>query len=361
VVGGGYSLGACHAYPEPVGAAGYNRVSEQVAEPLIAAADVAASAELGDGRHVWLFGDTLRADGSPAVRNTMLLVGAGCRAVVRAPDGGAAIPDRNDGVGYWPMALITERMRGATTLTVTAERVRGEESGFAFTNLGPALATFVIPDEGAPRLRSVRDLGPDDPSRTTVAWGAAAAQEGEWAYLYGTSNPERPLVFGWAVRVARAPVAEVGDRRSWSYWDGTGWSDDESRAREVIGAVGGVSQTFSVFERSGRWYALSKRDGHLGDELAVWPAPSPWGPFGDPVTVGTIPNSPDQRTLLRYLPLAHPEVLQAGPATVVVSISRNTEDVRRLVRNPRDYRPYFVDVEIPPQPSRSPLMGPEPS
>ncbi len=358
-----YSLGVCHTYPEPVGAAGYNNIAASVSDPLIVGGDVAASTDIGDGRHVWMFGDTSRDLGGqlvPAARNTMLLVGNGCRAVVVAPAGGAVIPDRDDGIGYWPMSLVSSHAGGVTTLTVSAQRVRGEEKAFQFTNLGPALATFLIPDGGAPRFVSVVDIGPDSESRATVGWGAAMAVDGEMAYIYGTSNPEEPLVFGFDVRLARVPLRSISDVAAWRYWTGTAWTDDPSFATEVIAPVGGVSQTFSVFHRGSTWYALSKRDGYLGTDLALWPASQPWGPFGDPVTVGLIPNSADDRTILRYMPLAHPELIAASPDSIIVSVSRNSEDLALLKQFPTLYRPYFIDVTIPPKASNQVLNGPEP-
>ena len=92
------------------------------------------------------------------------------------PAGGQeAIPNREDGVGYWPMSLAVSVEGRTSVVRVFAERVRGTESRFGFVNLGPTVATFVVPSGGAPRLRSVVDLGPDDPWRRNVGWGAAVA------------------------------------------------------------------------------------------------------------------------------------------------------------------------------------------
>ena len=351
VAGVPYSVGSCHTYPEPVGAAGYNRVATSESDPLLVGADVAASRELGDGRHLWVFGDTSRiiaGDVGLVARNSMIIAAPGCRAVVAAPGGGPVIPDRADGVGYWPMSMLVEHANGASTVRVLAQRVRGGEVNFAFTNLGPAIATFVIPDGQAPYYRGVVDLGPDNTSKSQPTWGAASASDPDgWWYLYATSNPDQPLVFGWGVRVARVRPATILDRTTWQFWTGSQWSSSENSATEVIAPAGGVSQTFSVFAQAGRWYAVSKRDGDLGSNLAVWPAASPHGPFGKPVTVGLIPNTTDP-SVLRYMPLAHPEVIQAKPNTVVVSVSRNTEDLALLVKYPLLYRPYFVDITLPP-------------
>jgi len=307
---------------------------------------------------LWTFGDTLRSpDGraTTAVRNSMVIAGQGCRRVVLAPDRRAVIPDRPDGVGYWPMSMVVRPVDGGSLVYVFAQRVRGREIAFAFTNLGPAVATYFVPLGKPPELISVTDLGVDSPSRTTVGWGAAtSASDDGYVYVFGTANPEEPLVFGWSVRVARTEPADLVNPRAWEYWTGEEWSTSPDASAPVIAAEGGVSQTFSVIERDGQWYAISKRDGDLGSELAVWSAPMPWGPFTDPVSVGRIPND-DEPSILRYMPLAHPEARQSSPRHMMVSVSRNSLDPLVLANFPRLYRPFFVDIELPPQQSEREL------
>ena len=303
---------------------------------------------------LWAFGDTFRSpDGrsTTAVRNSMVIAGQGCRRVVLAPDRHAVIPDRVDGVGYWPMSLVVRPVDEGSLVYVFAQRVRGREQAFTFTNLGPAVAIYAVPPGKPPELISVTDLGGDSPSRTNVGWGAAIAHgEDGYIYIFGTANPEQPLVFGWSVRVARADPAELADPRTWEYWTGSEWSTVPDASAPVIAAEGGVSQTFSVIKHGGRWYAISKRDGDLGSELAVWSAPEPWGPFSEPVSVGRIPND-DDPSILRYMPLAHPDAWQSGPQRMLVSVSRNSLDPLVLANFPRLYRPFFVDIELPPRPS----------
>ena len=344
------SLGPCRPLGDGAAFAG---------DPMLVGADVGASAPLGDGRIVWAYGDTFRrADGRTltAVRNTLVIETGDCRSVVIPAGGQEAIPDRADGVGYWPMSIAVTRANGAATMYVYAQRVMGSERRFAFDNLGPSVATFVIPDGGAPILMSVRDFGPDDPSRRNVGWGAASADGGDgYWYLFGTANPEEAMVFGWSVRVARARPEGLGDPGQWEYWTSAGWQSDPARATEVIGAVDGVSQTFSVLQRAARWYAISKRDGDLGTDLGVWSADAPWGPYAAPVTVGRIPNE-TVPPVLRYMPLAHPEVTSVPAGTVRVSVCRNSTDPDLLADRPELYRPYFVDIALPPLASQALLQ-----
>ena len=152
-------------------------------------------------------------------------------------------------------------------------------------------------------------------------------------------------MFGFSLRVARVRPEDVLRLSAWEYWNGIEWVADPAAAQELIPAQGGTSQTLSVFEDAGTWYALSKRDEFLGHDIVVWSAPTPWGPFDGGTTVASLPSDP-ARGRLRYMPLAHPDLLPE-PGTVVVSYSRNSTNLGRIAGNPLLYRPRFLRVTLP--------------
>jgi hypothetical protein len=357
-----YSLSACRPLALGEGAAWWNDAAQSLVGADQVGYDVAASARLPGDRWVWVFGDTSRliSGGAvvPTVRNSMSFYDKGCAAIVQAPGGGAIVPDRRDDVGYWPMSiLVGPSTAEGTSFTVMMQRVRSIGVA-AFVNLGAAVAEFTVPLGGAPQLTSVTDVGADDDDVRRPTWGAASYDAGDgWWYLYGTANPAEPLVFGWSVRVARVPAGRAPDLGSWQYWDGTGWSVQPADAAQVLAPVGGVSQTFSVVERGSRMYAVSKVDGYLGDSLGVWSMKGPRGPFGDVVSVARIPTTSDPE-VLRYMALAQPDLPTRSPARLLVSVSRNTNDLAELARRPLLYRPYYVEIDLPPVASTRELLGP---
>ncbi|MGO4256068.1 DUF4185 domain-containing protein [Marmoricola sp. RAF53] len=330
--------------------AGLNRqIARYRAQPGFVGADVGASATLSDGRSLWVFGDTLRpkrSEGPRFVRNSMLMFSPGCATVVMPSDHGAVVPDRKDGVGYWPMDLVAVPRGDHDLVGVSLQRVRATGKGvFDFEILGPSYALFSVKPGKAPELLLVSDRGPDSTDPTKPLWGAALEEADGWLYVYGTANPDPKTVFGRSLRVARVRPEQVGLPDHWQYWDGTTWQAEESRAAELIGAVGGVSQVLSVFHRGKDWYAVSKRDELLGTDLVIWKAPGPTGPFTPSAPLATLPsNSSDG--LLRYMPLAHPDLLPS-PDQLVVSYSRNVSDLTRLLENPHLYRPEFLQVPLP--------------
>ncbi|MCR6032601.1 DUF4185 domain-containing protein [Nocardioides sp. zg-579] len=338
---------------EPTGpvrtVADLNRITELRGSPAFRGGDVGAAAELHDGRRIWLFGDTLRGDPGEErfVRNSMLVVEPGCLRVVVPAGGGAVIPDRDSEVGYWPMSVVATPRPGYDLVTVTAQRVRStdRDDAFGFENLGPAVALYVVPRGGTPQLVSRVDVGPDSPDPTRPMWGAATALHGGWLYLYGTARPDTGTPTGFSLRVARVRPGGVLTPGRWRYWDGAVWVADPAAAAELVPAAGGTSQTLSVFERGGTWYAFSKREEFLGSDLVFWTAPAPTGPFTAQPPVADLPS--DSTTgELRYMPLAHPDLVPR-PRSVVVSYSRNRTDVEEVLDDPLLYRPRFLRVPLP--------------
>ena len=119
---------------------------------------------------------------------------------------------------------------------------------------------------------------------------------------------------------------------------------DRALAAPVIEAKGGVSQTLSVDVADGHFLAVSKRDGDLGDFVFTWTAPSPVGPWTP--HRGIAAPFEDSSGILRYAPLAHPEIALAS-GRLLVSISRNTSDFERLLTDPTSGRPVFAEIPWP--------------
>lgn len=276
------------------------------------------------------------------VRNALLALTADRACLVLGPQGAAFVPNRRDGIGYWPTSLVPiDDGSIAMFLQRVAEAGDGD-----FINLGPSIAELRITDDGLPFVEEVIDIGVDEASRQRIGWGAASwRSEDGYVYVYGTANPERDLVFGWSLHVARARPDQLVDIESWEYWNGDGWSTEEGNATAVIPAVGGVEQTLSVFHDAGTWYAVSKRDGYLGSDVVIRSAPSPTGPFTAGEVVASRPSYPEAG-ILRYAALAHP-ALFPEPGSMVISVSRNSSDPDAVAADPTLYRPEFFRVPLP--------------
>jgi hypothetical protein len=337
----------CPPGPSTTTATSANRINQGIARgglPRWQAADIGASTRLSDGRIVWLFGDTLRtASYDPrVVANSMLLSSRGCVSQVVPPSQGPVVPDAADGTVRWPMAVAAKRSGRVDTLVVLCSDIdRGDSGPFGFTYLGSSAAVFTVEPNGVPELQKVVRLTPRSRDPQQVNWGAAAVLHDGWFYVYGTRLTGRPGDVGRELYVARVPVEDPGDRRRWQFYDGTRWQPDHGRAAAVLPSQGGVSQTLSVDVVDGGFVAISKGGGDLGDFVYEWRSPTAWGPWTGHQEVAA-PAGLDSGEL-QYAPLAHPEVpLRSGK--LLVSVSRNTTDLQRLVSDPDIGRPRFVEV-----------------
>ena len=332
--------------PPVVTVAQLNRIVAGLDLPLWQAGDIGASARLPDDRIVWVFGDTVRRDGiTPrVVANSMLVTSGLCTSQVEASTQGPVIPDRADGVVHWPMSVASlTRPEGNFLVVISARIRRGTAGSFDFTYLGSSATVFEMPAGGAPQLRHQLDITPDTTAPDQVNWGSAMTVSGDWLYVYGTRLPS-PGSFGRAMYAARAPVADARDRSTWQFWDGTTWVSEPERAAAILAAQGGVSQTLSVDAVDGHFVVVSKRDGDLGNTVYAWSSDSPVGPWT--AQRGTKAEFQDPSGQLKYAPLAHPGI-ELADGRLLISISRNTTDFGRLLRDPTLGRPVFAEIDRP--------------
>lgn len=340
----------CRPFTAPKSVAGINKfIRSQRAAEGFAGGDVGASTRLVDGRTFWVFGDTLRPTddgGTTMVRNSVLLMGDGCAGVYRPVGGLAAVPDREDGVGYWPSTVDSgPDGKGGTRVVVGLMRIKAKGTGqWDYDIVGSSAARFDVPANDTPKLVGVTDIGNDNPDMSRPLWAAAATLTKDGTvYLYGTAHPTGEWIFGYSLHVARTTVAGLTRQDTWEYWDGQDWNADPRSVATLIEADNGVSRALSVFEKNGSWYAVSKQADFVGSDLVIWKAPSPTGPF---VNTGSVAKLPSDEKRVTYMALAHPELLPAKDE-LVVSWSVNSTDPDVIERNPTLYRPEFARVPLP--------------
>lgn len=182
------------------------------------------AAPLGDGRVVWLFGDTRRAPGHGAtmVSNSMLISTRGCFAQVLT--GGAVIPDpgvAGERLAAWPTCVISLDRGRWSELFVCTNTIRRHGGFWGFTLLGTSVTRFVVPDGGAARRLETVALRADDDALDHVTWGTASVADDGWIVVYGTRAPTGG--FGREVYVARTRPEDIENMARRQYRGATGW------------------------------------------------------------------------------------------------------------------------------------------
>lgn len=332
----------------PPSAAQLNDMMNRLDLPAWQSGDVGASAVLSDGRVFWVYGDTVRQ--SPfeprMVSNSVLVTSGTCVSQLRTDVPGPIVPETLNDLSQWPMSVVRippteadgEGVRDV--VVVYFARVQRGARTWDFLVRGASAAVFLVGADGVPRLDRIAALTPDDVDPTHIHWGAAAAVQGEHVYLYGTASTGEAHVYGRALYVSRLPVGSPIDASTAEYWDGERWQPDASRAVPVIDAAEGVAQMLSVDLIDGSWLAVSARGGDLADNITLWAAEQPYGPFTAREVTALAPAAPGE---VRYTPMAHPEIPTESGA-LLVSVSRNPSALETLVTQPWLGRPLFGEV-----------------
>ena len=144
---------------------------------------------------------------------------------------------------------------------------------------------------------------PSDTSTSLFGWSIES--DDEWTYLFGHCHRQfgyDPVFGGGAhdsscarrVTIARVPAGRLFDRPT--YWTGSTWSGDPSRAVSVIPIEGRFTKPTQFVRKNGRWLAISKIDDWFGTEIVIESAVHPTGPYVEIERRRVVPKCADACT-----------------------------------------------------------------
>lgn len=377
------------------------------------AGDIGHSIDLGDGRTLWLFGDSIFGpvrEGARVGGESKFTRGAvGWHTTPEGgeppasidfappepwgdlPPAGWAAPQPGlwpEGTWYWLMgdaaivpALDVPDQRPAPDTPVpddpapgarlilfaTAVGPSGNPDGmWNFRRVGGVIITIDNPADPPTAWRATQRINPivqsqpmhGEPKRASDDWGAAiipahrgatvppGAEDGGAGvpsaidfYIFGVrslENGDRGLL------VARSSAATLGLPESWSFFDGSVWSDDPKSAAPVLQ---GIPDEFTIqwLEREGRRdLVLIHSEPMLGRRIMARAAPAPTGPWSEPKPIFEVPDPARDGRLLTYAAKGH--IHLSRPGEVLVSYVINSTDFGQIFRDASLYRPRFIRV-----------------
>jgi hypothetical protein len=227
---------------------------------------------------------------------------------------------------YWvgDMTVESDRLR-----VFVMEFIRTGPGIFDFEWIGNAIASFLLPD------LALENVVPTH-SENNVMYGAALLEQGGYTYIYGTEDVSGTEKY---LHIARATSGNL--LGSWEFYTGTSWSPDPTASARLLKGVG---NGFGVV-KAGNQFRLFTMDTLIAfsDELVMYSASSPAGPFGRRTHIYSTPES--QQGLITYDAHVHPEFTDAN-GRLLLSYDVNSLDGGDLLADVDNYRPRFIRVKL---------------
>jgi hypothetical protein len=251
--------------------------------PIWSGADGATAVGLGDGRRLWLFGDTFSGPvnatdilpGADFLRNGIGVEKGNC--ITYKIGGGSVfakadwIPRTGSDQWIWPMDGVVDRENNV--VYVSAMNVKwqdGVSQGFRWRVLDHKIVTL---DLQSFAWRATEPM----PRGNGFDWGSSMVHQGDWVYVYAVRDGPKQYV-------ARTRIEHLRDG-AWEYWNGAMFTQIASEAVPMsFFTFTGTPETGPhpgvTVERYGSGYlASAKRCDLLCSDLSAWYAPTPQGPW----------------------------------------------------------------------------------
>jgi hypothetical protein len=235
--------------------------------------DVAAPVALGDGRTLWLFGDTFVDGLGPGgtagamVRNSLVVQHGRCFTLVTGGSPGrraAALPAAAPGEWLWPTGGVTDAAGGTVKVTALRMVPAPGAPGWDWRVAGVAVVTLRA-DDLTPLATRPAPVIQDG----AVMWNGGTLSAGPHVYVYGWRRDHTV--------VARTTMAGM-DTQPWELLGTGGWTTDREQA--VAPAIGRApAGPLWVVAHAGGFLASGKSAEMDSTDVSTWWGPAPTGPF----------------------------------------------------------------------------------
>ena len=317
--------------------------------------DAAYSVDLGDGRTLWLFGDSFVARpgsdgrrGCAMVRNSIAvqtgadpataLMSFSWRGTVDQP--ASWIPEDGD-VWHWPLHGL--RVGDAVTVFCTRVQRTAAEGPFGFRAVGWTAFRITGVDGPVDSWRCARLPSPATPFDVVV--GTSVLTDGSHVLAYALREPGDHAVL--LVRWERDDFAR-GELGSPEWHDGGQWRAMDHLTSAPAPVLAEGAPEFTVCRRNGA-FVMVQTIGFGATDLGVRTAPRPEGPWSEPTIVFRPPES-DLEGVFVYAGKAHAHV---GGGDLLATYAANAWDFGRLVDDTTLYFPRCVRIRLDRLPSRA--------
>jgi hypothetical protein len=317
--------------------------------------DYARAQVLPDGRVLWVFQDVfLGGDGSSLRRSTFMhnaglvqdgtcfraLTGGSTNAPFSWIGGAEERPLRH---WYWPLGSTITADGHIAQFVVEMENHHGTGAAPGATPERVWIATISLPELEVVDLR----LAPDSNDRPL--YGFSITSDSSHTYLYGNCyrqfTNEAGLVAhdpecGRDTFVARVPLGRPDVEPE--YWQGNDWGHERRDAQPIM-TRGQLANPMQVRHTTRGFVGVTKVDDWFGTKVTIDVAATAAGPWRSVASIGipTMCGAECNTYFATLLPWT------SADGALLIIISNNAWDMRRVERHSTWYRPSVYEVQLP--------------
>ena len=342
-------------------------------------ADGINTADLLDGRILWMFGDTLVGDiqkGRHALNSELL---NNTLAVHEKPNTGKWMPpdpksirffwgqtgqknqawirpDSDGGSDWcWPAGnglMVKDDFGKHRLLFIMSKLARSLDSDemWAFYRSGNALVIVNNFDEDVPGWRIQKVFIPSSLSRgEKIGWGVALLSVpvsgqalGGYLYIYGIDESDlrnKKLI------LARSPAGQVEDTVAWQAYHGNGvWGSFASECYPIAEHLASELSVEPVVIGKTPWFVMVHSEDGFGSHILIRMAQNPEGPWSNPFPVYQVEDIRKDKAFFTYAAKSHACISRAGE--LLISYVINAIDFDLVIQNADLYRPRFIRISL---------------
>ncbi|HVJ84949.1 MAG TPA: DUF4185 domain-containing protein [Caulifigura sp.] len=317
--------------------------------------DGAQSVDLGDGRTLWLYGDTWvgtidngRRSRARIVRNSVGIQCAAespCEFVVRKNDQGRAADfiSPADGRGWlWFESGVMVKGRLYLFLMQADRPIDFKRPDHQPLAMWLAVVENPLDDPIDWCISQTRLPFAYYGEKHDVTFGCSTIVQGDHLYVYGTHDSSRLMTQYRYLTVARVPLDDIENFSAWRFQRKGRWGRDFLHAGHIADFMASELSVTHLPELD--QYLMVYTDCDVSNRIVARTASSPAGPWSDMKTIHHCRDAAGNRNHFCYAGKAHPTLSSDGQ--LVVSYLTSSVDTWEVATDSRLYWPTFVTVKL---------------
>jgi len=173
-------------------------------------------------------------------------------------------------------------------------------------------------------------------------FGSAVMRDGDFVYIYGSSEDWSKGMSGRSMIIARVRFDEMTDFEKWRFLSDGNWQAYIAGVTEHFNGTG--TECSVCYQPAIKKYVVVYTENGMSRDILMRLSPTPVGPWSNAYKVYQCPEYNWHESYFCYAAKAHPEI--SSKDELIVTYVCNSTDFWQMVRDSRIYFPCFLRIKF---------------